>query len=119
MNEFEQKIIEERYKYYTSVRKNFTLEADKIMKAQQARGADFESGNLFKRAKALVPILVPWFISAFRIAQDLAMAMEARCYGGSIKRTRMNEIKLGKRDLAAGIIFVVFLAMIVLQRILM
>ena len=94
-------------------------ETDKIMKAQQARGADFESGNLFKRAKALVPILVPLFISAFRIAQDLAMAMEARCYGGSIKRTRMNEIKLGKRDLAAGIIFVVFLAMIVLQRILM
>ena len=94
-------------------------ETDKIMKAQQARGADFESGNLFKRAKALVPILVPLFISAFRIAQDLAMAMEARCYGGSIKRTRMNEIKLGKRDLEAGIIFVVFLAMNVLQRILM
>lgn len=94
-------------------------ETDKIMKAQQARGADFESGNLLKRARALVPILVPLFISAFRIAQDLAMAMEARCYGGNIKRTRMNEIKLGRRDLAACILLVVFLAMIVLQRILM
>lgn len=94
-------------------------ETDKIMKAQQARGADFESGNLMSRAKALIPILVPLFISAFRIAQDLAMAMEARCYGGSIKRTRMNGMKLHKRDLAASIIYVAFLAAIILQRILM
>lgn len=94
-------------------------ETDKIMKAQQARGADFESGNLMSRAKALIPILVPLFISAFRIAQDLAMAMEARCYGGDIKRTRMNGMKLYKRDLAASIIYVAFLAAIILQRILM
>lgn len=94
-------------------------ETDKIMKAQQARGADFESGNIFCRAKALVPILVPLFISAFRIAQELAMAMEARCYGGDVKRTRMNAMKLEKRDLAASVMFCVFLAMIVLQRVMM
>ena len=94
-------------------------ETDKIMKAQQARGADFESGNLMSRAKALIPILVPLFISAFRIAQDLAMAMEARCYGGDIKRTRMNGMKLAGRDLVASIIFLLFLAAIILQRILM
>ena len=92
-------------------------ETDKIMKAQQARGADFESGNLLRRAKALVPILVPLFISAFRIAQDLAMAMEARCYGGNIQRTRMNGMKLEKRDLAASLVFAAFVAVIVLERI--
>lgn len=92
-------------------------ETDKIMKAQQARGADFESGNIINRAKALIPILVPLFISAFRIAQELAMAMEARCYGGSVKRTRMNGMKLCSRDLAASVIFVIFLALIVLERI--
>ncbi|MDD4200243.1 MAG: energy-coupling factor transporter transmembrane component T [Eubacteriales bacterium] len=94
-------------------------ETDKIIKAQQARGADFESGNIIRRAKALVPILVPLFISAFRIAQDLAMAMEARCYGGNVKRTRMNEIKMGSRDLAASLLFAAFLAMIILQRVLL
>ena len=92
-------------------------ETDKIMTAQQARGADFESGNIINRAKALIPILVPLFISAFRIAQELAMAMEARCYGGSVKRTRMNGMKLCSRDLAASVIFVIFLALIVLERI--
>lgn len=94
-------------------------ETDKIMKAQQARGADFESGNLMNRAKALIPILVPLFISAFRIAQDLAMAMEARCYGGNIKRTRMNGMKLCKRDLAVSLLFIAFIAIIILQRIFM
>ena len=93
-------------------------ETDKIIKAQQARGADFESGNILRRAKALIPILVPLFISAFRIAQDLAMAMEARCYGGDVKRTRMNVMKFAGRDLAASIIFCAFLAVIVLQRVL-
>jgi len=93
-------------------------ETDKIMKAQQARGADFETGNLLRRAKALVPILVPLFISAFRIAQDLAMAMEARCYGSGIKRTRMNEIRFEKRDVIAAILFAAFLALIVLEKIL-
>ncbi len=94
-------------------------ETDKIIKAQQARGADFESGNIFRRAKALVPILVPLFISAFRIAQELAMAMEARCYGGNVKRTRMNAMKFARRDLIAVVIFCVFLALIVLQRVLL
>ena len=94
-------------------------ETDKIIKAQQARGADFESGNILRRAKALVPILVPLFISAFRIAQDLAMAMESRCYGSGIKRTRMNAMKLGKNDLAASLLFIAFLAIIVLERILL
>ncbi len=92
-------------------------ETDKIMKAQQARGADFETGNLMRRAKALIPILVPLFISAFRIAQDLAMAMEARCYGGNLKRTRMNGMKLCSRDLAASLLLAAFLAVIILQRI--
>ena len=64
-------------------------EADKIMKAQMARGADFESGNLLKRAKAMIPLLVPLFVSAFRRAGDLAMAMEARCYHGGEGRTRL------------------------------
>ena len=92
-------------------------EADKIMKAQQARGADFESGGLVKRAKSLIPILVPLFVSAFRIAQELAMAMEARCYGSNIKRTRMNGMKFHSRDLIASIVFVIFLAVIVAERI--
>ncbi|MGX8704427.1 MAG: energy-coupling factor transporter transmembrane component T family protein, partial [bacterium] len=94
-------------------------ETDKIIKAQQARGADFESGNIMRRARSLVPILVPLFISAFRIAQDLAMAMEARCYGGSVKRTRMNAMKFARRDLIATIIFCAFLALVVLQRVLL
>ena len=93
-------------------------ETDKIMKAQQARGADFETGSLFRRAKALVPILVPLFISAFRIAQDLAMAMESRCYGSGRPRTRVNEIRFAHRDLAGAILMMSYLAMIVLERIL-
>ncbi len=92
-------------------------ETDKIMKAQQARGADFESGNIFNRAKSLIPILVPLFISAFRIAQDLAMAMEARCYRGGRGRTRMHEMKLRGRDYGAIAVLAVFLALIILMRI--
>jgi len=76
-------------------------ETDKIMKAQMARGADFESGNLLQRAKALVPLLVPLFISAFRRADELAMAMEARCYRGGTNRTRMKILTLEFRDIAA------------------
>lgn len=75
-------------------------ETDKIMKAQIARGADFESGNLFQRAKALIPILVPLFISAFRRADDLAMAMEARCYHGG-NRTQMKPLIYKRRDYLA------------------
>lgn len=76
-------------------------ETDKIMKAQIARGADFESGNLIKKAKALVPLLVPLFISAFRRANDLAMAMEARCYRGGEGRTKMKPLIYKKIDYAA------------------
>ena len=74
-------------------------ETDKIMKAQIARGADFESGNLIKKAKALVPLLVPLFISAFRRANDLAMAMEARCYRGGESRTKMKPLVYKKADI--------------------
>lgn len=80
-------------------------ETDKIMKAQMARGADFESGNLINRAKNLVPLLVPLFISAFRRADELAMAMEARCYRGGKNRTRMKELKLTFLDTATFIVF--------------
>ena len=90
-------------------------EADKIMKAQQARGADFETGNLLQRAKSLIPILVPLFVSSFRIAQDLAMAMEARCYRGGKNRTRMNEMKLKGGDYAAVILLILFAVVIVVE----
>jgi len=76
-------------------------ETDRIMKAQMARGADFSSGNLLKRGRNMVPLLVPLFISAFRRADDLATAMEARCYRGGEHRTRMKELKLGVRDVFA------------------
>lgn len=78
-------------------------EADKIIKAQTARGADFESGNLIRRTKALIPLLVPLFVSAFRRADDLATAMDARCYHGGENRTRMKEIKVTGRDFAAAL----------------
>ena len=90
-------------------------ETDKIMKAQQARGADFESGGLIQKAKALIPILVPLFVSAFRIAMDLAMAMESRCYRGGEHRTRMHEMKLYGKDWAAITFMVLFLAVIIIE----
>lgn len=93
-------------------------EADKIMKAQQARGADFESGNIIRRAKSLVPILIPLFVSAFRIAQDLAMAMEARCYRGGKGRTRLHEMRFRTIDITAIIILAIFLGAIIAIRIL-
>jgi energy-coupling factor transport system permease protein len=92
-------------------------ETDKIMKAQQARGADFESGSLIRRAKALIPLLVPLFVGAFRIAQELAMAMEARCYRGGEGRTKLNPLRFKRRDLVATIVTVVYLALIILERI--
>ena len=93
-------------------------ETDKIMKAQQARGADFETGSLIHRAKSLIPILVPLFVSAFRIAQDLAMAMEARCYRGGEQRTRMHEMKLKGRDYVAFLLLALFMAVIIIESIL-
>ena len=91
-------------------------ETDKIMKAQQARGADFESGNLLQRAKALIPILIPLFVSAFRIAQDLAMAMEARCYRGGAGRTRLHPMKYEKRDFIGYAVIAAFAAVILAMR---
>lgn len=92
-------------------------ETDKIMKAQIARGADFENGNLIQKAKNLVPLLVPLFISAFRRANDLAMAMEARCYHGGEGRTKMKPLVYAKRDYAAYGVVVLFLAVIIALRI--
>ena len=91
-------------------------ETDKIIKAQQARGADFESGNIIQRGKNLIPILVPLFVSSFRIAQDLALAMEARCYNGGGGRTRMNEIHFRRGDAVAAVLMVLFLAAIIASR---
>ncbi|MCX7748622.1 MAG: energy-coupling factor transporter transmembrane protein EcfT [Clostridia bacterium] len=83
-------------------------ETEKIMKAQASRGADFESGNIVKRAKSFIPVLIPLFVSAFRRADDLAVAMEARCYRGDIGRTRMKQLKLGWPDLISSAILIVF-----------
>ena len=91
-------------------------ETDKIIKAQQARGADFESGKLIRRAKSLIPILIPLFISSFRIAQDLALAMEARCYHGGSGRTRMNQIRFHRGDGVAALLIIAFLAAIIASR---
>lgn len=94
-------------------------ETDKIMKAQQARGADFETGNIFKRAKHLIPILIPLFVSAFRIAQDMAMAMEARCYRGGDNRTRMNPMKYQLRDGIAFVLMILFIGAAAAERVLL
>lgn len=91
-------------------------ETDKIMSAQKARGADFESGNLIARAKALVPILVPLFISAFRRADELATAMECRCYHGGDGRTRLNQLHLAARDIAAFAAAALLLAGVIVLR---
>lgn len=85
-------------------------ETDKIMKAQMARGADFESGNVFQKMKAMVPLLVPLFISAFRRANDLAMAMEARCYQGGEGRTKMKPLRYGKGDFAGYFVLLLYFA---------
>ncbi|RDY32154.1 energy-coupling factor transporter transmembrane component T family protein [Lachnotalea glycerini] len=94
-------------------------ETDKIMKAQIARGADFESGNLIKKAKSLIPLLVPLFISAFRRANDLAMAMEARCYSGGEGRTKMKPLLYQMNDYRAYAIVGVYLAAIIAMGILL
>lgn len=91
-------------------------ETDKIMKAQIARGADFESGNLIKKAKAMVPLLVPLFISAFRRANDLALAMEARCYNGGSGRTKMKPLKYRKADLAGYVVIFGYMALVIALR---
>jgi len=88
-------------------------ETDKIMKAQAARGADFDTGNLVQRAKSFVPVLVPLFISAFRRADELALAMESRCYRGGVGRTRMKQLKLSHVDLLISIILVIFILILI------
>ena len=93
-------------------------ETDKIMKAQMARGADFESGGLIQKAKNMVPLLVPLFVSAFRRANDLAMAMEARCYRGGEGRTKMKPLHYQKRDRMAYLTLLVYLAAVIGLRIL-
>ena len=89
-------------------------ETDKIMKAQQARGADFESGGMIKRTKAMVPILVPLFVSAFRRANDLALAMEARCYHGGEGRTKMKPLIYKAWDKRAYVILICYLLLVIL-----
>ena len=91
-------------------------ETDRIMKAQTARGADFESGNIFQRMKNMLPLLVPLFISAFRRADDLAIAMEARCYRGGEGRTRMRQLKYAGRDYVAFVAVIILIAVLALLR---
>lgn len=91
-------------------------ETEKIMKAQMARGADFESGGLMARAKSLIPLLVPLFLSSFRRADELAMAMEARCYRGGENRTRMKQLMMSWRDYAAFVITLALLGAGVMTR---
>lgn len=91
-------------------------ETEKIMKAQMARGADFESGSIIARAKSLIPLLVPLFLSSFRRADELAMAMEARCYRGGENRTRMKQLVMGKRDGVAFVICAIFLGISIFTR---
>lgn len=92
-------------------------ETDKIMSAQKARGADLETGGIVKRAKSLVPILIPLFVSAFRRADELALAMECRCYRGGEGRTRMKQLKLSIIDLTCSLVMVLLLATIILMNI--
>ena len=91
-------------------------ETDKIMSAQRARGADFESGNLLQRAKALIPLLVPLFVSAFRRADELATAMECRCYHGGDGRTKLHELRYARRDWTAYILGACMLAGVIVLR---
>ncbi len=88
-------------------------ETDKIMSAQKARGADLESGGLIQRAKALIPILIPLFVSAFRRAEELALAMECRCYQGGEGRTRLKTLKSGGKDYAALAVSTLFLSLVI------
>ena len=91
-------------------------ETDKIMKAQAARGANFDTGNLIEKVRALVPLLVPLFLSAFQRADELAIAMEARCYHGGTNRTRLKALQYTRKDLAAGILCVCMVAAAIISR---
>ena len=91
-------------------------EMDKIIKAQKARGADFDTGGLIRRGKSLLPILVPLFISAFKRAEELATAMEARCYRGDINRTKMKEMNMRKSDWLGVFVLAAFCALVIATR---
>ncbi len=95
---------------------SFTEEIDKIMMAQKARGASFDHGNIFKRARSLLPVLIPLFVSAFRRADELALAMDARCYNATEKRTKMKVLKFRLSDLVAFLFSAVFLAVIIMLK---
>jgi energy-coupling factor transport system permease protein len=95
-----------------------TEELDKIMKAQMARGADFDQGNIIQKAKSIIPVLVPLFVSAVRRATDLAMAMESRCYHGGEGRTKMKPLKYQKRDYFSYMVVVVYLIVMIAIRVL-
>ena len=91
-------------------------ETDKIISAQKARGADFETGSVFARAKAMIPIFIPLFVSAIRRADELATAMECRCYHGGDGRTRMTSLRYSARDFVALFLFLLFMAAIIAMR---
>ena len=92
-------------------------ETDKIMSAQKARGANLDTGGLVKKAKALIPVLIPLFVSAFKRANELALAMECRCYRGGEGRTRMKQLKFGARDIVATVVMAVMFTLIILMNI--
>jgi energy-coupling factor transport system permease protein len=93
-------------------------ELSKIMKAQKARGADFETGNIFKRVKNILPVLVPLFVSSFKRADELATAMEARCYRGGVGRTKMKPLRIKKADILAAVVMLLFCITLLLTRLL-
>ncbi|MDE6357757.1 MAG: energy-coupling factor transporter transmembrane protein EcfT, partial [Eubacteriales bacterium] len=91
-------------------------ELDKIKKAQMSRGADFETGNILKRVKSFIPILIPLFVSSFKRADELAIAMESRCYRGDLNRTKMKIFKLSNKDYVAIFISLIYFALIIILR---
>lgn len=93
-------------------------EADRIIMAQKARGADFDTGNIFKKAKAMIPVLIPLLISAFRRAEELGDAMDSRCYSSSKKRTKYRKLKFSYRDIIAGVISLLAFGAVVTLRVL-
>lgn len=94
-------------------------ESEKIRNAQMSRGADFESGNIFKRVKSMIPILIPLFVSSFRKADELAIAMESRCYHGGDGRTRMHQLKFRKEDLFAMLTTLLFVGSLIVALVLL
>ena len=90
------------------------METDKIMKAQQSRGADYDTGSFINKIKGYITVLIPLFVSSFRRADELAVAMDARCYKGGKGRTKLNPLKLKLRDVLAGIMFTLLAVLVVL-----